>query len=196
MIGRKRMDNLQYCIETVLTENIEGDLIETGVWRGGATIFMRGVLASYNISDRKVWVADSFEGLPTPTLEQDQEFDLTKEKFPVLCVSLEKVKELFSRYDLLDEQVKFLIGWFKDTLPNAPIEKLSILRLDGDLYESTMDSFTHLYDKVSIGGFIIIDDYNALPVCKMAVHDFRKKRNIQDEMIEIDPSSLYWRKTK
>lgn len=196
MIGRKRMDNLHYCIETVLTDNIPGDLIETGVWRGGATILMRGVLAAHNVCDRTVWVADSFEGLPPPTLVQDQGIDLTKENFPVLSVGIDTVKGLFERYDLLDNQVKFLKGWFKDTLPKAPIEQLSVLRMDGDLYESTMDAFVSLYDKVSVGGFIIIDDYNALEVCKMAVHDFRKERHINDELIKIDTASVYWRKTK
>ena len=196
MIGRKRMDNLQYCIEKVLSDNIPGDFIETGVWRGGATIFMRGVLAAYNISDRVIWVADSFEGLPPSALVQDRGINLTKEQFPVLSVGLEKVKELFERYNLLDDQVKFLKGWFKDTLPIAPIEKLSILRLDGDLYESTMDAFNALYDKVSIGGIIIIDDYNALRVCKEAVHDFRKKNHIDDKMVKIDNSSIYWIKSK
>ena len=122
--------------------------------------------------------------------------DLQRINFPVLSVGLDSVKELFDRYDLLDNQVKFLKGWFKDTLPEAPIEQLSLLRMDGDLYESTMDAFRCLYDKVSIGGFIIIDDYNALEACKMAVHDFREERLIEDEMIEIDEASVYWVKSK
>lgn len=196
MIGRKRVDNLHYCIEKVLSDDIPGDLIETGVWRGGATILMRGILAAHNVIDRTVWVADSFEGLPSPTLKQDQGINLTKDYFPVLSVGLDKVKELFLRYDLLDDQVRFLKGWFKDTLPEAQIEQLSILRLDGDLYESTMDAFRALYDKVSIGGFVIIDDYNALEVCKMAVHDFRKEKHIDDEIIKIDNTSVYWVKSK
>jgi O-methyltransferase len=196
MIGRKRMDNLQYCIETVLEKNIPGDLIETGVWRGGATIFMRGMLSAYNINDRNVWVADSFEGLPPASLKEDEGINLTDEVYPVLSVSLDNVKELFSRYDLLDEQVKFLKGWFKDTLMVAPIKELSILRLDGDLYESTMDALNALYDKVSIGGFIIVDDYNALKVCKMAIQRFRQDKKIHDELIPIDDSSVYWVKSK
>ena len=195
MIGRKRIDNLHYCIEKVLSDDIPGDLIETGVWRGGATIFMRGVLAAHNVNDRTVWVADSFEGLPPPTLPQDQGADLTKDKFPILSVGLDRVKELFLRYDLLDDKVRFLKGWFKDTLPVAPIDQLSILRLDGDLYESTMDALRALYDKVSIGGFVIVDDYNALEMCKMAVDDFREERRIDDEIIKIDSLSVYWVKT-
>jgi O-methyltransferase len=66
MIGRARLDHLQLCIESVLQGGIPGDLVEAGVWRGGASIFMRAVLAAYEVSDRRVWLADSFEGLPPP----------------------------------------------------------------------------------------------------------------------------------
>jgi len=190
------MDNIQYCMERILAENIVGDFIETGVWRGGATIFMRGVLAAYDVKDRTVWVADSFEGVPPPTKPEDQGIFLDKAWLPVLAVSIEKVKRLFSRYSLLDDQVRFLQGWFKDTLPNAPIERLSLLRLDGDLYESTMDGLNALYDKVSVGGYIIVDDYNAVKSCKVAVHEFREQRQIEDEIIPIDFDSAFWRKTR
>jgi O-methyltransferase len=196
MIGRKRMENIQYCIERILADSIPGDFIETGVWRGGATIFMRGMLASYGVKDRTVWVADSFEGVPPPTYPQDKGMHFEKSGLPVLAVSLDKVKRLFDRYNLLDDQVRFLKGWFKDTLPNAPIERLSLLRLDGDLYESTMDALNALYDKVSVGGYIIVDDYNALDSCREAVREFRQNRQIEDELIEIDTVSVFWRKTR
>jgi SAM-dependent methyltransferase len=142
MIGLPRLNNIQFCIEDILAKNIPGDLIETGVWRGGATIFMRAALKAYRITDRTVWVADSFEGLP-PT-EYEKDLNLRLDKVDCLAVSLEDVQSNFSKYGLLDEQVRFLKGWFKDTLPIAPIEQLAILRLDGDWYESTMDAW-HWY---------------------------------------------------
>lgn len=194
MIGRARLDNIHFCLDKILEDNIPGDLIETGVWKGGATVFMRGFLAAHCIDDRQVWVADSFEGLPIPTHQKDQGWDLSKEIYPYLSVSIEDVQRLFERYDLMDEQVKFLKGWFSDTLPNAPIQQLALLRLDGDLYESTMDAFESLYAKVSPGGFVIIDDYHALPQCEQAVTDFRKSRDITDQIIPIDEMSAYWRK--
>lgn len=194
MIGRMRMDNLQMCMETVVKENIEGDFIETGVWRGGACIFMRGFLKAHQIKDRTVWVADSFQGLPVPNkIKYPQDTGDILYTFDYLKVSLENVQNNFRKYDLLDEQVQFLKGGFKDTLPVAPIKKLAILRLDGDLYESTMDGLNNLYDKVSNGGFIIVDDY-ALPTCKAAIHDFRQQRNIKEPLIPIDNISVYWRK--
>lgn len=194
MIGTKRLDNIQYCIETVLDDKIPGDFIETGIWRGGACIFACGLLAAYGVTDRIIWAADSFEGVPKPTLPEDANFDLSADVLPVLAVGYEQVKELFNRYGLLDEKVKFLKGWFKDTLQGAPIEKLSVLRLDGDLYESTMDALNPLYNKVQKGGFIIVDDYLDCPPCKRAVDEFREKYAINDPLITIDKQSVYWRK--
>lgn len=197
MIGLKRLENIQFCVEEILKNKIEGDLIETGVWRGGAVIWMKGLLKAYENNDKIVWVADSFSGLPKPDSSKyiqdahDRHF-LYKE----LAISIETVKYNFVKYDLLDDKVKFLVGWFKDTLPNAPIEKLALLRLDGDMYESTMDALTHLYSKLSIGGYIIIDDWGAVDACKEAVLDFRKMNNIIEEIIQIDWSGVYWIKLR
>ncbi|QWU44086.1 MULTISPECIES: TylF/MycF family methyltransferase [Bacillus] len=194
MIGRERMNQLHEALETVVRENIEGDFIETGVWRGGSCIFMNGFLQANNITDRNIWVADSFEGLPTPNIEQyPRDFGDYLHSFDYLRVSLEQVQENFRKYDLLNDQVKFLKGWFKDTLPSAPIEKIAIARLDGDMYESTMDGLVNLYDKVSTGGYIIIDDYG-LPPCAEAVTDFRNQRNLKAPITKIDVFGVYWRK--
>lgn len=194
MIGLRRLDNLQHCIETVLADDIPGDLIETGVWRGGATIFMRAVLKAHGITERTVWAADSFAGLPAADLEcypVDQHWD--RLNLP-LAVSLETVQANFARYQLLDDQVRFLAGWFKDTLPAAPLAQFSVLRLDGDLYESTIDALTYLYPKLSPGGFVIIDDYN-LPNCRQAVNNYRATHGIGDMIQEIDGWGVFWRRS-
>src|SRR5690349_5861811 len=151
MIGLKRLANLEHCITQVLDQAIPGDLMETGVWRGGATIFMRAVLKAYGVSDRLVWVADSFQGLPPSDAgrypaDAGYRLELCRE----LAVSLDEVKANFRKFNLLDEQVGFLKGWFRDTLADAPVEKLAVLRLDGDLYESTILALTHLYPKLSV----------------------------------------------
>ncbi|MBS1759164.1 MAG: TylF/MycF family methyltransferase [Bacteroidetes bacterium] len=195
MIGYKRLTNIQDCVTDVLHNNIEGDLIETGVWRGGAVIFMRAILKAYNCTDRIVWAADSYEGLPQPNAHKYfADKDDQHHTFNELKISLETVKENFRKYDLLDEQVRFLKGWFKDTLPVAPIKKLAVLRLDGDMYESTMDALTNLYPKVSKGGYIIIDDWGAVEGCKLAVLDYRKQNNITAEIVPIDLDGIYWKK--
>ena len=101
----------------------------------------------------------------------------------------------YRRYGLLDEQVVFLKGWFKDTLAKAPIERLAVLRLDGDLYESTMDALNPLYAKVASGGFIIVDDYFALTQCERAISEFRATHGISDPIHKIDDAGVYWRKS-
>ena len=194
MIGEKRLANVRYLAESVLGDGIEGDFIETGVWRGGACILMRGVLNAHGVKDRCVWLADSFEGLPLPD-EAKYPADAGDKfhTYPELSVSLEQVKRNFEKYGLLDDQVKFLKGWFKDTLPNAPIQKLALLRLDGDMYESTMDALQALYGKVSVGGYVIVDDYHVVAGCKRAVHDFLSERNLSPILEEIDGVGVYWK---
>lgn len=192
MLGIKVLDNLQFCVEDVLAKGVAGDLIETGVWRGGATIFMRAILKAHGVRDRKVWVADSFKGLPPPDsarypADAGAQFHTTK----LFAVPLDVVRANFEKYGLLDEQVCFLQGWFRETLPSAPIEKLAVIRLDGDMYESTMDALTALYPKLSSGGYLIADDY-ALPGCKQAIHDYRKAEGITHEILPIHGSAVYW----
>ena len=197
MIGVKRLDNIQACAEKIIAENIPGDFVETGVWRGGATIFMRAILKAFGIKDRVVWVADSFEGLPEPdTKKYPDDLGDTLHTSKELAISLEAVKANFERYGLLDEQVRFLKGWFKDTLPAAPIKRLAIIRLDGDMYGSTMEALESLYPKLSIGGYVIIDDYGAMETCRKAVGDYRKVNRIEDEIKEIDWTGAFWRKSK
>ncbi len=196
MMGLKRLDNIHYCIERVIKERVLGDLIETGVWRGGGCIFMRAALEYYKDDNRLVWVADSFAGCPKPDerFVQDQG-DTFWTQTHMLAVSLDEVKANFSRYGLLDDRVRFLPGWFKDTLPTAPIKTLAVLRLDGDMYSSTMDALTNLYPKLSPGGYVIIDDYGmAADSCRNAVNEFRAANGINNPMIPIDWAGVYWRK--
>ncbi len=196
MIGMARLDNLQVCIEAVLADGTAGDLIETGVWRGGATIFMRGVLKAHGVTGRAVWVADSFQGLPPPDDEEfPQDAGDIHHTIEELAVSLKEVTSNFERYGLLDEQVRFLPGWFRDTLPDAPIEQLAVVRLDGDMYGSTMTALRCLYPKLSIGGFLIVDDYGIhSPGCRRAVNDFRAEHGIREELRWIDWSGVFWQR--
>jgi O-methyltransferase len=196
MIGLARMDNIQHCVETVIRDDVPGDLIETGVWRGGATIFMRAILKAYGDTERLVWCADSFEGLPAPDPDRfPADAGDTFYKQTGLAVGVEQVKHNFERYGLLDDQVKFLVGWFKDTLPTAPVEQISVMRLDGDLYESTWQAIEALYPKLSPGGFCIVDDYGDLVAqCQKAIHDYRDAHGITEEIVDIDGFGAYWRK--
>ncbi len=195
MMGVKRLDNLQECVEDVLKQGVPGDLIETGVWRGGGTIFMRAILKAHSVTDRRVWAADSFAGLPPPNPSKyPADAEDLHHTFKLLSVSLEEVKANFEKYGLLDDQVCFLQGWFSDTLWRAPIEQLAVIRLDGDMYESTIDALSALYPKLSRYGYLIVDDY-ALPGCKKAVDDYRKANGISETILPIDDCAVYWQRT-
>lgn len=200
MVGMLRLDNVQQCVVDVLRDRVPGDLVETGVWRGGVTILMRAVLRAYGDPDRVVWAADSFAGLPEPDPERypaDDGYDVSAAAgFAELAVSVDEVKANFARYGLLDERVRFLVGWFRETLPTAPIERIAVLRLDGDLYESTMDALNALYPKLSVGGYLIVDDYLSWRPCQQAVNDYRAEHGIAEPIQGIDWTGVYWRRER
>ncbi|MGH9027084.1 MAG: TylF/MycF/NovP-related O-methyltransferase, partial [Acidimicrobiia bacterium] len=194
MVGLRRLENVQHCVEQVLHDRIPGDLIEAGAWRGGVVIFMRGILKAYDIEDRKVFAADSFRGLPKPDpdvypADRGDVHHIAK----ALAVSLEDVERNFELYDLLDDQVVFLEGWFRETLPNVRDRAWAVVRIDGDLYESTMDALVNLYPGLSIGGYLIIDDF-AHEACRQAVEDFRASLDIDEVVEPIDWTGVFWRR--
>jgi O-methyltransferase len=196
MIGMQRLTSLQRCVETVLADDVPGDLVECGVWRGGACILMRAVLAAYGDETRCVWLADSFAGVPRPdTANYRADKGLRLDcAAGILAVPEAEVRANFQRYGLLDDQVRFLPGWFKDTLHDAPIDRIAVLRLDGDLYESTIQALDALYPRLSPGGFCIIDDYHEIRACRQAVTDYRAKHGVSAEIVDIDGSGVLWRK--
>jgi O-methyltransferase len=194
MIGLRRLDNVEACVRDVVEQQVPGDLIETGVWRGGACIFMRAVLKVYGETGRTVWVADSFRGLPPPAAGRTDDIQNALHTVEFLAVSLERVRANFERYGLLDEQVRFLPGWFQDTLPTAPIERIAVMRLDGDMYDSTMVALQSLYPKLSLGGYVLVDDY-ALPGCRAAVDDFRTEHGVTDPLEYVDWTGRFWRRS-
>jgi len=197
MIGMERLNNVEYCVREVLRNNVPGDLMETGVWRGGSCILMRAILRTFGDESRSVWLADSFQGLPKPDGRYSEDSGSKWYKFKdQLGVSIDEVKRNFERYGLLDDRVQFLPGWFCDTLPTAPVERLSVLRLDGDMYSSTMDALLNLYPKLSVGGYLLVDDYGDLGECRQAVTDFRTRYGVDEPIIKVDWTGVYWQKLK
>jgi O-methyltransferase len=192
MVGHRRLDNIRTCIESVIADQVPGDFVECGVWRGGSSIFARAVLKAWGVTDRKVWLADSFEGMPVLKTEVDK-LDPDHSARRYLAVSREDVESNFRRFDLLDDSVRFVKGWFSESLPTAPIQRIAVLRLDGDYYSSTMEALNSLYGKLSKGGFVIIDDYNAYAGCKAAVTEFRAAHGITSNLMRIDDMAVYWR---
>jgi O-methyltransferase len=195
MIGKVRLDHLQRCIEQVLAEGVAGDLIEAGVWRGGAAILMRAVLEAHEASDRTVWLADSFEGLPEPDPSRfPADRGLRLDRYSELSVSLEQVRQAFDRYGLLDDRVRFLPGWFSDTLPPLRDRTWALVHIDADLYQSTSEALDNLYPSLAPGGFVIVDDYGVLGPCRRAVDDFRARHDIGEELERVDSSAVFWRR--
>lgn len=198
MVGRPRLDNIEECVRSVLADDVPGDLMECGVWRGGACILMRAVLEALGDRGRRVHVADSFRGLPPPEHPADRAHaalpGVNVTRMPLLAVSQADVRRNFELYGL-GERVVFHEGWFRDTLPGADTGPLAVLRLDGDFYESTMDALRALEPRVSPGGYVIIDDYGAVPaMCGQAVDDYRRERGIDAPLEKIDWTGVYWRK--
>jgi O-methyltransferase len=198
MVGRARLANVRACLEDVISRDVAGDVIEAGAWRGGASIYMRAVLKAWNVSDRRVYVADSFEGLPAPSVE---EYPADASAFPfhdvpMLAVSLDDVRANFARFGLADDLVVFVKGWFKDTLPTLSDQRWAVIRLDGDLYESTTQALQALYPNLVPGGWIIIDDYHDIDVCRQAVDDFRTAHSITEPLQDVDWSAVCWQRAE
>jgi O-methyltransferase len=196
MIGEKRLVHLQGLVEDVVRRDVSGDLMETGVWRGGAVILMRAALEVFGDRTRSVFAADSFQGLPPPDpARYPADLGLDLHRFDELAVSLDTVKSNLARYGWLDDRVKFVVGWFEESLPTAPVERLAILRLDGDLYASTTHALDALYPKVSTGGYVVIDDYS-IDACRRATHDYRDAHGITEPIERIDTSGVFWRRDR
>lgn len=191
------INNVQSCVEEVIKNQVPGDFIETGCWKGGLPVLMRGILKAYGITDRTVWAADSFQGLPKADPKENLAdaiwFHLLK-PLEHLKIPVEYAASVFQKYGLLDNQVKFLPGWFSDTLPTAPIQQLALMRLDGDWYESTMDALTNLYPKLSPGGIAIIDDYGLPMGCRKAVDEYREKHKITESIEWVNGHVVFWKK--
>jgi O-methyltransferase len=194
MVGRRRLHNFRTLIERAIDERVDGDILEAGVWRGGASILARAVLAARGVADRRVILADSFEGLPPPSEQFPADTGADFHTHPELAVSLEQVRANFERFGLLDDQVVFLKGWFRDTMPSVDADALAVLRLDGDMYESTIVPLTHLFDRVSAGGWVIVDDYQIMAPCRDAVRDFLNDLRIRPHLHQIDHVGVYFRK--
>jgi O-methyltransferase len=194
MIGLSRLDDVQRCAEAVVRDGVEGDLIEAGAWRGGASILLRATLDSLGATDRTVWVADTFEGFPVPDANAypaDRERDLHTLDF--LAAPLDEVRAHFARF-ALEDGVRFLPGLFQDTLPRLRDHRWALVRLDGDTYESTWAALSSLYPRLSVGGYLLVDDYKLIDECRQAVDDFRARHEISEPLEDVDWNAVHWRR--
>jgi hypothetical protein len=204
MVGYKKLSNVYDLAKLVEKEEMKGAFVECGVWRGGCIATM-AFIANKAKSNRKIWLFDSFEGLPEPTdkdgsLAKKYALDKSSGKLSTIneCVGpIEDVKDVFFKVlEIKPENVKIEKGWFQDTLPEAKNEigPIAILRLDGDWYESTKCCLDNLYDKVISGGYIVEDDYGFWEGSRRAIDEFLKEKKINPTLIKIDDAGIYFKK--
>lgn len=198
MVGRKRLTNIEELLLAAIDERVDGDFVECGVWRGGASLFAKAVLdAADPHGGRMVHLVDSFHGLPPPTAGQDRHI---WSEMDYLRVSKQEVQSIFEEMALLDGRVRFHEGYFRYSAPSLRKQlanegrQIALLRMDGDMYESTMDILFNLYDLVAVGGCIVIDDYS-VPECRRAMDKFFHLHNMHETFHVIDDSSSYFCKT-
>ncbi len=195
MIGLQGLGRIERSAEELFAANVPGDFVDAGTCRGGSAIFMRAMQVAFDESPRRVWVADTFEGVPASTSDVDVSagLDLSTPRYPWLAASLQSVRDNFRTYGLLDSGVVFLPGLFNDTLRTAPIERIALLRLDADLYSSTSECLNALYDRISPGGAVIVDDYGGLEPCRRAVDEFRSARGVTAPLHRVNWTEVWWR---
>ena len=194
MVGMLRLDDLQECTERVVADRVPGDLIEAGVWRGGASILMRATLDTLDADDRVVCVADSFAGFPGPRSETSPPEDRRDlSHFDFMAVPLEEVRENFTRFGV-ERGVSFVPGYFDQTMPALRYRRWALIRLDGDTYGATRATLEALYPGLSAGGYLIVDDYELLPECRRAVDDYRNEHGITEPIERVDWTCVRWRR--
>lgn len=211
MLSKDGLSNIEDCVNCVLNDKVRGDFVEAGIWRGGTGILMKSILNEYKCRDRKVFLLDSFEGMENIA---DTGSSITQNNHPidVLCshalndiekyfgqtlieTSVDEVEHNLKHFGCWDDNVVLVKGWFTDDYPFDQIREISVLRLDCDYYYPTMVCLEHLYDKISVGGFIILDEYYLEFMGeRLAVDDFRHRRGITTPVVRVDKGIGYWRK--
>jgi O-methyltransferase len=187
LLSKGQLDLIEWAVTDLEARQVPGDYIEAGIWRGGAVILMRALLDADGIAGRAVLAADSFEGIPKNTKFRHDPVDLWEDRW---AASLDEVKANVARFDLLDERIQFVEGYFEDSLGALADRQFALIRLDSDSYDSVMTSLDHLYPGLSSGGIIIIDDWH-LPGCRMAVDAYRAKHGIIEPMLS-KAGNGYW----
>ena len=191
MVGLGRLDDLQRCVEDVVADGVEGDLIEAGSWRGGASMLMRATLDTLG-DERTVHVADSFQGFPE--LDDADEHGARLSAFEFLSVPEQEVRDSFARLGL-DRGIEIVPGFFEQTLVGLVGRSWAIVRLDADSYEATRLALDCLYPGLAVGGYLVIDDYGSFDGCRQAVDEFRREHGISEPIEGIDHTGARWRRS-
>ncbi|HEV7346839.1 TylF/MycF/NovP-related O-methyltransferase [Telluribacter sp.] len=198
MTSTERLITLIRAVEYIVDQKIEGDFVECGVWKGGSAMAIVLHLLSKGVTDRQIYLYDTFEGMSEPT-DLDKSFDgqpaLTllqnsskEESNSVWCYStLDEVKQNLATTAYPDDRIRFIKGKVEETIPKQGIpEKIALLRLDTDWYESTRHELEHLFPRLQSGGILIIDDYGHWEGCRRAVDEYIREYKIKLFLNRVD----------
>lgn len=217
MLPYARLVTLYQAVLHCEKRGVGGDYVECGVWKGGAVGLMALANLAHGIRRRKIHLFDAFTDICQPNPEKDGERALQEAaaygKTRKECL-IGEIKPMDGFYDSFggpgvkdevaeflknqigypEEQTIFHHGWFQNTVhaDSKEMSNIAILRLDGDWYESVKICLDHLYEKVVIGGFVIIDDYSTYEGCTRAVDEFRAANGIMDYLHHVDHGCRYW----
>jgi len=191
MGAQNEINQTHQLMKLIHKNNVVGDIIEAGVWRGGMAMWIKANLNYYGLN-KKLFLFDTFSYFPPAAFGKDKQID------PIIRVlyenppTLQEVKDNFKKFGLLDNKIKFIQGEISSNMPLIDIDKIALLRLDLDYYEPTLTMLEKYYWNVSKGGYVVIDDYNNHYLeCKNAVDDFRTKYNIENPIVQSN-GAVYW----
>lgn len=187
LLSKSQLDLVEKSVLLVEARGVPGDFIEAGIWRGGVIILMRALMNAHQISGRRIFAADSFAGIPKNVRATNDPVDLWRDRW---VAPLAEVQQNIARFGLLDDKVKFVVGFFADSLKALAQERFALIRLDSDSYDSVEESLLYLYPLLSKGGVIIIDDWH-LAGCRAAVENYRSRLGVTDEIAEYD-GNAFW----
>lgn len=195
MTSLDRMYSLFKSVIYIVENDIQGDFVECGVWRGGSSMVIAKTLKMLNKQDRKIYLYDTFEGMPEPSLKdtkirnsEDPKkiWETEKKKGGWCAVSLEEVRKNLQTTNYTSENLIFIKGMVEDTIPKTSPEKIALLRLDTDFYNSTYHEFVNLYPKLEKGGVLIIDDYGSWKGSREATDQYFLEKNLHPLLHRVD----------
>ena len=198
MVTNGNLLNLYRLVAQANQAQLAGALVECGVWNGGSAAMMRLADVDQSQADglRTMWLFDSFQGLPRPG-ERDGQSERNGYFVGMNRGCIDNVQAAFRRLHVPFAQVKVIPGWFNDTLASVPVESIALLHVDADWYDSVKIVLDVFYDKVTPGGYIVLDDYGYWQGCNRAVAEFLSERGLgKIELVRTDRVGAYFRKPR
>lgn len=186
-VGLRRLRSLRRLTQELNRRGIEGDIVECGTCEGGSGALLAQTAREGHVQ-RRTWLLDSFEGMP-PAGESDPKEAM--EWTGLTKGSISRVRDVLRRVRVPEEDVTIVPGWFSDTLPKLPAQRIALLHIDADWYDSVTEVLDSLFDRVVPGGYVVLDDYGYWEGCSRAWHDFETRRGLSLKLTHVDSAGVY-----